>query len=166
MLTSSFTPRSKSGSRGFKEVHPALSHSVTPSSLLNLDLPRVTYHLLSTLNQQTVFWLPGDYLFEMDPFMPVASNEPEFICFAKLPLELRLKAWRLSFPSSRWLEIHERYSPWPISGRQTGAILSAKNHNLPTTLRVNQESRKETQKHYRLLFHKNRQEIVLPKLDY
>src|ERR1700712_565747 len=101
----------------------------------------------------------------MDSSHLVATNE-EFKSFVKLPIELRLEVWRFSFPGSRRLEIQERYNPWAICGRQTGAIVSAKSHVPLVTLYINQESRKETQKHYRLLFHKNNREIILPKLEY
>lgn len=66
-----------------------------------------------------------------------ASVRAKFTLFPKLPLELRLKVWRESFPAGRHVSLATNSGPPP---------------RLPTSLRVNRESRAETLRFYVVLF--------------
>jgi hypothetical protein len=66
-----------------------------------------------------------------------AFAREKFTLFPKLPLELRLKVWRESFPAGRHVSLATNSGPPP---------------RLPTSLRVNRESRAETLRFYVVLF--------------
>ena len=80
------------------------------------------------------------------------------------PIELRLKSWKLPFPNDRRVELDEYVPPWETcilwDDAKPITILQAK-PSAPAALQVNMESRQETQKYYKLLFHKDREELVL-----
>jgi hypothetical protein len=77
---------------------------------------------------------------------PRAATFESFTLFPKLPVEVRLKIWRLSFPNNRKLELHfVIINPFDI-------LLAAVSTN-PAALYVNQESREETLRFYEEAFH-------------
>jgi hypothetical protein len=82
------------------------------------------------------------------------SNEEvlgSFAFFPKLPIELRLKIWRYTFPRGRYVDLDD-YDGFPIySSIQTNGQLE-KEPWLPITLSVNKESRQETLTHYIIVF--------------
>jgi hypothetical protein len=91
----------------------------------------VTTSSLSKSNQATT--LPVD--------IPVT-----FTLFPKLPIELRLKIWQLSFPSCHEVNFAaiRTLSLW--RGKEVTEMED--NLPLPISLSINQESRRETLKHY------------------
>ena len=72
-----------------------------------------------------------------------------FDLFPKLPIELRLKIWKLSFPIGRHITFPflkpANYILPPFEDRS----------EFPVTLRINHESRTETLKNYSVVFHGN-----------
>jgi hypothetical protein len=85
--------------------------------------------------------------FEMaDPEQDLSVQQPgygatTFTCFPKLPLELRLMIWRAVFPRGRMVEIEAQLNSFDYDGPP-----------VPSTLMINQESRKETLRHYLLYY--------------
>jgi len=79
---------------------------------------------------------------------PRAATFESFTLFPKLPIEVRLKIWRLAFPTNRKLELHF------VTINQFDILLAAVSSN-PVTLYVNQESREETLRFYEEAFHGN-----------
>ena len=77
---------------------------------------------------------------------PRAATFESFTLFPKLPIEVRLKIWRLAFPTNRKLELHF------VIINQFDILLAAVSSN-PVTLYVNQESREETLRFYEEAFH-------------
>jgi hypothetical protein len=74
-----------------------------------------------------------------------------FSLFHKLPIELRLKIWRYTFPRGRYVDLDD-YNGFPIySSFQTNGHLG-KEPWLPIALSVNKESRQETLRHYIIVF--------------
>ncbi|KAJ5046765.1 uncharacterized protein L3040_003993 [Drepanopeziza brunnea f. sp. 'multigermtubi'] len=74
---------------------------------------------------------PGQELFiQLDR----SKSLQELETFPKLPVELRLMIWRLSFPPSRLVRLHPTFN--------------SSQDPLPVALRVNQESRREGLRHY------------------
>ncbi|KAH6712604.1 hypothetical protein BKA61DRAFT_676419 [Leptodontidium sp. MPI-SDFR-AT-0119] len=103
--------------------------------------------------------------FNEELFVQLGDPLDTFTCFPKLPIELRLKVWRWSFPRGREVSIaHELFSENPFSVfigdpslvdyYSTERELNDKNasSSLPPTLFVNQESRQETLRHYVVVF--------------
>ena len=91
------------------------------------------------------------------------SDLEEFQLFSRLPIELRIMIWRLSFPPGRKvvLELNpcyscETFTAFQLQGRAIAepAPLHDRRTELPhpVTLHTNRESRQETLKHYRVLF--------------
>ncbi|CZR55835.1 uncharacterized protein PAC_05723 [Phialocephala subalpina] len=74
----------------------------------------------------------------------------DFQLFPRLPIELRLSIWRLSFPEARHVSLDTGFggdsSIWVHSFRENVE------HPLPITLHINHESRAETLRHYTILF--------------
>jgi hypothetical protein len=87
--------------------------------------------------------------FEMaDPEQDLSVQQPSygattFTCIPKLALELRLMIWRAAFPRGRKLEVEAQRRWYNYYGPP-----------LPSTLMINQESRKETLRHY-LVYYQN-----------
>jgi hypothetical protein len=85
--------------------------------------------------------------FEMaDPEQDLSVQQPgygatTFTCFPKLALELRLMIWRAAFPRGRMVEVLVQVVGYDSFGPP-----------LPSTLMINQESRKETLRHYLLYY--------------
>jgi hypothetical protein len=83
--------------------------------------------------------------FEMvDPEQDLSVQQPgcgatTFTCFPKLIPELRLMIWRAAFPRGRIVKIESQLKDYIYYG-----------HPLPSNLMNNQESRKETLRHYLL----------------
>ena len=75
------------------------------------------------------------------------SSEPlaTFTLFPKLPIELRLKIWRASFPRGREVNFA---AVRPNASREDEVTSMEDDSPLPATLSVNRESRHETLKHY------------------
>lgn len=84
-------------------------------------------------------------IFEIvDPEQDLSVQQPgygatTFTCFPKLIPELRLMIWRAAFPRGRIVKIESQLKDYIYYG-----------HPLPSTLMINQESRKETLRHYLL----------------
>jgi hypothetical protein len=76
---------------------------------------------------------------------PRAATFESFTLFPKLPIEVKLKIWRLTFPTNRKLEFC-----WHIIN-PFDMLLAAVATN-PITLSVNQESREETLRVYEIVF--------------
>lgn len=76
-------------------------------------------------------------------FAQVVATAATFKRFKDLPVELRLKIWRKSFPPSRQINIR------PFA---KVSVLQLGSPPLPTILYVNSESRTETRRHYTIIF--------------
>jgi hypothetical protein len=124
---------------------------VTPIILLESSL---TSSRTSPTKQTMILDSPNDIAerfslltFEMaDPEQDLSVQQPgygatTFTCFPKLPIELRLMIWRAAFPRGRMVEIDFQEDHCVYSGPP-----------LPSTLMINQESRKETLRHYLLYY--------------
>ncbi|PVH74842.1 hypothetical protein DL98DRAFT_537093 [Cadophora sp. DSE1049] len=79
-----------------------------------------------------------------------------FTCFSRLPVEIRLVIWRLTFPRGRHVnfdrEINSSFYHWWGSDADTSRNLGIETHcPLPTVFYVNQESRQESLKHYMVM---------------
>jgi hypothetical protein len=70
----------------------------------------------------------------------------EFTLFPKLPIEVRLMIWGLSFPNTT----HFATTCWAMPSYALGVPFSLRRHS-PSTSRVNIESREETLKHYHVV---------------
>ncbi|KAL3417918.1 hypothetical protein PVAG01_10928 [Phlyctema vagabunda] len=81
----------------------------------------------------------------MEPVQPAKISLTSFECFPALPLELRLKIWRHTFPAFRIVGISHQFASHQFTGWRSPDAS-------PITLQVNQESREETLKHYKLSF--------------
>ncbi|PVH74843.1 hypothetical protein DL98DRAFT_575407 [Cadophora sp. DSE1049] len=81
-----------------------------------------------------------------------------FNSFSQLPLEIRLSVWRFSFPRGRLINLDQYVAAsfeWDADRDRTYGIETS--CGLPPTLHVNQESRRETLKHYSLVFRIDRE---------
>ncbi|KAF8863000.1 hypothetical protein BDZ45DRAFT_798628 [Acephala macrosclerotiorum] len=81
---------------------------------------------------------------------PISEPDPAFTLFPRLPIELRLRIWRLALPGARCVSLYTE-NDIPTAGLKHyyTAIL---NQRLPITLQVNVESRTETLRHYQILY--------------
>ncbi|CZT03546.1 uncharacterized protein RAG0_10265 [Rhynchosporium agropyri] len=126
----------------FLEMQLAASSDGPSSSFINDE--KDTLELLAVLPD--VFQLL---------FLQLGEDLKSFDCFKKLPMELRLMVWRLSFPRDRLVDMNEivhvdmdhfrRGLPEPDCEISRG---TERNCPFPATLHINQESRKETLNHY------------------
>jgi hypothetical protein len=82
------------------------------------------------------------------------TNDPSFHLFPKLPVELRLKIWKLNMPEARILKISTATRTY--NSATGGVTYSAKivkpSCTTPPNLHVNQESRTEALKLYKPIF--------------
>ena len=105
----------------------------TPFDILQLPNPRME----DTINNLAVLRLELP-----DPNLELSLQAPStFTCFPQLPIELRLKIWRLTFPKFTyfWEQPVILYK-WVLRMPQP-----------PIAASINSESRQETLKHYTLL---------------
>lgn len=96
---------------------------------------------------------------------PIVNDDSlrSFTLFPKLPIELRLKIWRSTFPRNRSIDLHKWAMARTYKFLEEGEGLPA-----PVTLYVNSESRQETLKHYFILREKigcSRPDFFNPTLD-
>jgi hypothetical protein len=88
-------------------------------------------------------------------FAQTEQEVDSFTLFPKLPIELRLKIWRYTFPRGRYINLDDHdefalYSSYQPTDHATDEL--KKEPLLPVTLSVNKESREETLKHYIIAF--------------
>jgi hypothetical protein len=80
---------------------------------------------------------------------PQGDLPPQFACFPKLPIELRLVIWRFTFPASRKVNINAgQQNVFCSRDRFSKKMRLHTNQPLPMSLFICQESRIETLKHY------------------
>jgi hypothetical protein len=122
-----------------------------PNSVIKMSDLKETLFLafvakLPDLNQE----LAPQHFFALDTFT----------CFPKFPLELRLKFWRGTFPRGKYVSLDadpgDGWDPWwevLAIFEDRKRIVNHENHRpLPAALRISPESRKETLKHYCVLW--------------
>jgi hypothetical protein len=86
-----------------------------------------------------------------------------FTLFPKLPIELRLKIWRLALPPGRHvkMDLSHHFSESPTAPEYV--TMKEDEHSPPITLYVNRESREETLRHYTVIF---RTDAIRPTKEY
>jgi hypothetical protein len=79
----------------------------------------------------------------------------QFTFFNKLPIEMRIRIWRLCFPRPRLINLQPRfhfYSAVPNKHNIAAVVMKEKNVPQPVTLQINKESRNETLKFYSTIY--------------
>ena len=79
----------------------------------------------------------------------------QFTWFDKLPIEIRIRIWRLCFPRPRLINLQPRfhfYSAVPNKRNIKAFVMKEKNVPQPVTLQINRESRNETLKFYSTIY--------------
>jgi hypothetical protein len=105
------------------------------------------------IDSETATMLPssGALLVQVDASNQPASTLVEFTLFPKLPMELRLKIWRWSFPRGRVVNLaRQPQFLHPKDELRNQNAMSQ--YPLPVSLHVNCESRTVTLEHYYVLF--------------
>lgn len=116
------------------------------ASTLVMEESNVALHLLTELPDT-----------EQELFFQLGKDLDTFTLFPKLAIEIRLKIYRLCFPSPRTVSISR---PCPYLSHCTKlqarkADRAARRCPFPITLQINHESRKETLENYSILFTKD-----------
>jgi hypothetical protein len=84
-----------------------------------------------------------------------------FTLFPKLPIEIRFKIWKYSFPRGREVNFADELIFKAMSAEARGAFVQFEDSNPPpATLWINKESRQETLKHYYAVFRGDRSSIA------
>ncbi|KAH6674697.1 hypothetical protein B0J14DRAFT_20040 [Halenospora varia] len=123
-------------STDFPRLPPTMSASELDNAMLLLQLADPN----QTLTEQNLHPLNG------------------FTLFRKLPLEIRLYIFRLTFPSTRRMDLRDfrldYEDGWNNCAGDPSKFNFGKPHrySIPVALHVSQESRTETLKHYRVLY--------------
>jgi hypothetical protein len=100
------------------------------------------------LTKEPTYHLPPVSTASLPPNEEVLDS---FALFPKLPIELRLKVWRNTFPRGRYVDLDD-YHGFPIySSIKTNGPFG-KEPCPPIALSVNKESRRETLRHYIIVF--------------
>jgi hypothetical protein len=105
------------------------------------------------IDSATTTMLPssGARLVQADALNPLGRGLVEFTLFRNLPMELRLKIWRWSFPRGRMINLAQQ--PQVLSSNdEANSELVMSTYPLPVSLHVNSESRMVTLEHYYVLF--------------
>ena len=91
------------------------------------------------------------------------SSEVHFILFPMLPVELRLRIWRMALPAPRIVEVYLGYVPAADMGPSTNLLRA--NTPPPTLMSVNFESRSVALEKYWLRFGKENAAGINPRID-
>lgn len=117
------------------------AHSEHALPLFATSRPPSRYPPITAIQETSPF-------FQDDKPPPEAKSSRQFSIFPNLPLEIRLKIWRITFPPPRYYILSVHCYPTAEISRNLSKLSSYEKQSVPVSLSINRESRAETLKHY------------------
>ncbi|PMD37438.1 hypothetical protein L207DRAFT_636133 [Hyaloscypha variabilis F] len=91
------------------EVHPFKLNNEDGQWVTSNDFLSMIPSLENSLRDTAVYF--PDKLSHENPASASPSSDSSFTCFPRLPVELRIKIWRLAIPRVRFLQVRAHYDP-------------------------------------------------------